>query len=77
MNTKEQEIKLCTKVDELNELKIGELTFTMFDKTKINVRLLHKMSNWTPDEFTCILKIFTNDINQTTLYDIYNLKDVN
>ncbi len=77
MNTKEQAIKLCTKVDELIEVKKGELTFTMFDNTKINVRLLHKMSNWTPCEFTCILKIFTNDINQTTLYDIYKLKDVN
>lgn len=77
MNTKEEAIKLSTKVDELIELKKGELTLTMFDNTKINVRLLHKMSNWTPGEFTCILKIFTNDINQTTLYDIYNLKNVN
>ena len=76
MNTLEEAISLCMKAGNLIGPNQGELTLTFFDDKKIKVKILNKSSHWSKDQFTCILKTFTTDINQTTLYDIFYIKEV-
>jgi hypothetical protein len=77
MNTKEQAIKLATKATDNLDKKKGVFTLTFFDDTKKEVRVLNINSNLDKDGFSCVLTTFTNDINNTTRYDIYDLKDIN
>lgn len=75
-NTKEKAIALSSKLSETLDDKKGEFTFTFFDNTKIAVRVLNMTSTTDANGFNCFITTFTNDINQTTRYDIYNIKDI-
>ena len=77
MSTKEQTIKLTNKATQILDQKKYVLTLTFFDNTKKDVKVLNINSNLDNNEFSCFLTTFTTDMNKTTTYDIYNLKDVN
>jgi len=76
-NTKEQAIALATKATESLDKKRREFEFTFFDNTKINVRVLNINSTIIENGFSCSIITFTTDINKTTTYNIYDIKDIN
>ena len=77
MNTRQQAIAISRKIDSLIDPNKGILRLIFFDNSTIKVRFLRMTSNLTVDEFTCKLDTFTNDINNVTTYDIYDIMDVN
>jgi len=77
MNTRQQAITISRKIDNLIDPNKGTLRLIFFDNSSIKVIFLRMTSNLTVDEFTCKLDTFTNDINNVTTYDIYNVMDVN
>ncbi len=77
MNTKEQAIILATKATDTLDKNKGVFTLTFFDDTKKKVKVLNINSRLDESDFSCILTTFTNDINNTTFYSIYDLKDIN
>lgn len=77
MNSRKQAIVVSLKIDELIDPNKGILRLTFFDNSNIKVRFLRMTSNLTFDEFTCKLDTFTNNINDVTTYDIYDIMDVN
>lgn len=77
MNTRQQAITISRKIDSLIDPNKGILRLIFFDNSNIKVRFLRMSSNLTVDEFTCKLDTFTNDINNVTTYDIYDIMDVN
>lgn len=77
MNTKQQAITLSCKINNIIDPNKGILNLTFFDNSNKKVMLLKKTSNLTFDGFTCKLDTFTNDINDVTTYDIYEIMDVN
>ncbi|MDY0278796.1 MAG: hypothetical protein RBQ97_12005 [Acholeplasma sp.] len=77
MNTRQQAIAISRKIDSLIDPNKGILRLIFFDNSNIKVRFLRMTSNLTVDEFTCKLDTFTNDINNVTTYDIYDIMDVN
>lgn len=74
MNTKEQAINLAMKATELLDKKKGVFELTFFDNTKTEVKILNINSKLDQKGFSCFLTTFTNDINKTTKYDIYEIK---
>jgi len=77
MNTRQQAIAISRKIDSLIDPNKGILRLIFFDNSNIKVRFLRMTSNLTVDEFTCKLDTFTNDINNVTTYDIYDIMDIN
>ena len=76
MNTRQQAIDLSVKVDKLIDPKKGILIVTFFDASSKEVRFKHMTSNLTQNSFSCHIETFTNDISQTTTYDIYHIQDI-
>ena len=76
MNTQEQAIILATKATNKLDKNKGEFSLTFFDGTTQKVKILKLNSSYNESGFSCSLKTFTNDINNTTHYDIYELKDI-
>ena len=77
MNTKEQAIELYQKAGTLIDPNQGVLTLTFFDNSNTKVRLLNMNSNWNAEHFTATLSTFTDNIQNTTEYDIYEIMDIN
>ena len=77
MSTRQQAIAISDKINNLIDPNKGILRLIFFDNSNTKVRFLRKTSNLTIDEFTCNLDTFTNDINNVTTYDIYDIMDVN
>ena len=77
MNTKEQAITLATKATNILDQNNGEFTLTFFDDTTKKVRILNINSAYNENRFSCSITTFTTDINSTTRYDIYELKNIN
>lgn len=77
MNTRQQAITISRKIDSLIDPNKGTLRLIFFDNSNTKVRFLRMTSNLTVDEFICKLDTFTNDINNVTTYDIYDIMDVN
>lgn len=76
MNTQEQAIILATKATNTLDKNKGEFSLTFFDDTTRKVKILNINSSYNESGFSCSLTTFTNDINDTTRYDIYELKDI-
>lgn len=76
MNTQEQAILLATKAKNTLDKNEGEFSLTFFDGTIQKVKILNINSFYNESGFSCSLTTFTNDINDTTRYDIYELKDI-
>ena len=76
-NTREEAITLFEKIEEIKENKKNILILTLFDKTDIEVKLLSLNSTRSENDFSCTIVTFTNNINDATSYDIYDIKDVN
>jgi len=78
MNNKEQAMQLSNKVDSIINDKNNFSNLLFFDNSSLDVRLLSMNSRLDSNGlFTCSLETFTNDINLTTTYDIYKIKDIN
>jgi hypothetical protein len=77
MNTRQQAISISRKIDRIINQNKGLLKLTLYNNSNIKVQFLRMTSNLTVDEFTCKLDTFTNDINNVTTYDIYDIMDVN
>lgn len=77
MNTRQQAISISRKIDRIIKQNKGLLKLTLYNNSNIKVQFLRITSNLTVDEFTCKLDTFTNDINNVTTYDIYDIMDVN
>jgi len=77
MNTRQQAIAISEKINRLIDPNKGFLRLTFFDNSNIKVMFLRKTSSLSFDEYTCKLDTFTNDINNVTTYDIYDIMDVN
>jgi len=77
MNTKEQTIILANKATNTLDKNKGEFTLTFFDGTTEKVKILNINSTYNESVFSCIITTFTTDINSTTRYDIYEIKDIN
>ena len=75
-NTKESAIKILDKIHNLMNINHGRFTFVFFDGKKIPLNIVSTKSELTMSDFRCEINTFTNDINQTTCYDIYNIKDI-
>lgn len=76
MNTQEQAIILATKATNMLDKNKGEFSLTFFNRTTQKVKILNINSSYNESGFSCSLTTFTNDINDTTRYDIYELKDI-
>lgn len=76
MNTQEQAIILATKATNTLDKNKGEFSLTFFDGTTKKVRILNINSSYNESGFSCSITTFTTDINNTTRYDIYELKDI-
>lgn len=76
-NSKEEAIALFEKIEEIKENKNNSLILTLFDKTELKVKLKSLNSNISENNFSCTLVTFTNNMNETTSYDIYDINDVN
>lgn len=77
MNARQQAISISRKIDRIINQNKGLLKLTLYNNSNIKVQFLRMTSNLTVDEFTCKLDTFTNDINNVTTYDIYDIMDVN
>lgn len=76
-NTKEEAIALFEKIEEIKENKNNILILTLFDKTDLEVKLKSLNSKISETNFSCTLVTYTNNMNETTSYDIYDISDVN
>ena len=72
-NTKEEAIALFEKIEEIKENKNNNLILTLFDKTELEVKLKSLNSKISENNFSCTLVTFTNNANETTSYDIYDI----
>ena len=76
-NTIKSAIKILDKIHNLMNINHGQFTFIFHDGSKSTIKFLSAESELTMSDYKCEIKTFTNDINQTTTYNIYDIKDVN
>jgi len=76
MINKEEAIILATKATDLLSKKEGKFTLTLHDDTIIDVNVLNINSSLKDGNFECNLNAFTNNINESKNYNIYDLKDI-
>jgi len=78
MNTVQEAIDLCDKVSKLlYHSKNGSFIISFLNGNKITVYISLIKTEWTPQNFTSLIYTFTNNVSDITVYNIYDIKDIN
>lgn len=79
MNTFKQMIELNDKLQSIMDMNNGVVQLTFYEGKEITVRVLsvNTSYNFNEKNYLSTITTFTNDINQTTLYDFGTVWGIN